>query len=363
MTQVPHGTGSPWHGCPMARMARVSPAQGAAHARVVPIPPQSRYLLSPPGGAPTCPGSQPPAPGEGKAGGAPPGWRGALWPRVIPSAPLWGDSWVTPGSRVGGDDRDTTQWLPTTQLGLGGRSGTPGDVRVALGAPPHQDGVWRGGWVVSRTSTVVGTQFGAILGALGPPPPMCHLPFGCRGRWWQRGHPGPWRGAGRWRGGGPAAPRWAAAPARGCPSPRRSRGGGCGGCGGRRGGRRGSGGAGDIAPAVPPGEWPPAPSPPAGHRSGGSSARCPPWPPPRLGSPHPPLPPGCGVKASISPVPGSPSPPRVTQHHGQEVARPPHATQNTSCGVARPPCPLGHWQWGATSPRTPSMGWHFPGVP
>lgn len=78
--------------------------------------------------------------------------------------------------------------------------------------------------------------------------------------------------------------RWAAAPARGCPSPRRSHGGGCGGCPSPG---RGAAGTAGIAAAALPGAWPHAPSPPARPRSGGSSARLrPPGAPRRRHHPH-----------------------------------------------------------------------------
>lgn len=75
----------------------------------------------------------------------------------------------------------------------------------------------------------------------------------------------PW---GRWQ-----RAQWAAAPARGCPSPRRSHGGGCGGCPPPGWGAMGTGG---FAVAVLPAVWPHGPSPPARPRSGGSNVHlCP----------------------------------------------------------------------------------------
>lgn len=161
--------------------------------------------------------------------GAQPGWAA---PGKGSPAPSWGSLGCWRGVTAGGV-LEAKRWQGA---GRGGRSPHP--------VPPHDP-------------------------ARGVPPPQRrHLPRG--------------RGA-----------RWAAAPARGCPSPRRSRGGGFGGCPPPP----GWGPWGGCAAAGPPAAWPRAPSPPAAPHSGGSSAR--PRPP---GPPHPPRPPpGCGVKASLSP--------------------------------------------------------------
>lgn len=167
------------------------------------------------------------------------------------------------------------------------RGAQPGRAPPAKGSPAPSWGslgCWRG--VTARGVLEAKRWQGAGRGGRSPYPVPPHDPA--------RGVPPPQRRhLPRGRGA-----RWAAAPARGCPSPRRSRGGGFGGCPPPPAGwGRGPGGAGGCAAAGPPAAWPRAPSPPAAPRSGGSSARPP-------GTPHPPHPPpGCGVKASVSPAP------------------------------------------------------------
>lgn len=99
--------------CPPSPSAALGRQGGLGHGLGAPLAmvspsPGHHYLLYPPGGAPTCPGHQPPAPGEGTAGGGPHGWEGAPCLRRVPSALLWSDGWGVPGNRGWGHG-DITQ--------------------------------------------------------------------------------------------------------------------------------------------------------------------------------------------------------------------------------------------------------------
>lgn len=103
---------------------------------MVSLSPRHHYLLYPPGGALTCPGHQPPAPGEGTAGGGPRGWEGAPCPQRVPSALLWSDGWGVPGNRGGDMGTSLSECPPSTGLGRCDAPWRQG--RHAL--PPIQDG-------------------------------------------------------------------------------------------------------------------------------------------------------------------------------------------------------------------------------
>lgn len=94
--------------------------------------PCHHYLLSPLGGPLTCPGHQPPAPGEGMAEEDQHGLGGAPCPQRVPSLVLWNYGWGVPENRERNMGTSLSECPPPTELG--GFTMTLGD-RGALTTP------------------------------------------------------------------------------------------------------------------------------------------------------------------------------------------------------------------------------------
>lgn len=130
--------------------------------------PCHNYLLSPPGGALTCPGHQPSAPGEGMAGAGPCGWGGAPCHPRVPLPLLWNYGWGVPENRAGEMGTSFSECPPSPvggsrcPLETGGHSLPPSSMGLRRmwvfspgGTQPHWDPY---PWVSPTLGTLVAAE-------------------------------------------------------------------------------------------------------------------------------------------------------------------------------------------------------------